>query len=71
MRDMETRNTKLIPWTVVVFLLLLRSHSFSWDYVCIDPGHGGSDDGCTGRIYGVKEKDVNFGVSHTAWEYLA
>ena len=56
------KKVNLTLWIVVVLLLLITSRSFSWDYVCIDPGHGGSDDGCSGRIYHVKEKDVNFGV---------
>ncbi len=64
------KKANSILWIVVAFLLLISSQSFSWDRVCIDPGHGGSDDGCSGRIYHVKEKDVNFGVGHTAWQYF-
>ncbi len=64
------KRVNIVLWIVIVFVLLISSQSFSWDRVCIDPGHGGSDDGCSGRIYHVKEKDVNFGVGHTAWTYF-
>jgi len=50
--------------------LLPRSQSFSWNYICVDPGHGGIDDGCTGRIYGLKEKNVNLGVGVWLYSYL-
>lgn len=63
-------KARSIPWMVIVLVLFLASQSLSWDRVCIDPGHGGTDPGCTGRVYGVQEKDVNFGVGPTAWTYF-
>jgi N-acetylmuramoyl-L-alanine amidase len=30
--------------------------------ICIDPGHGGSQSGNLGRVYGLLEKDVNLSV---------
>lgn len=64
------KRVNIVLWIVVVFVLLISSQSFSWDRVCIDPGHGGSQSGVEGRVYGVLEKDVNFGVGHTAWNYF-
>jgi len=64
------KKANSILWIAVAFLLLISSQSFSWDRVCIDPGHGGSQSGVEGRVYGVLEKDVNFGVGHTAWTYF-
>jgi hypothetical protein len=55
---------------VVAFVLLISSQSFPLDWVCVDPGHGGIHSGTVGRVYGVLEKDVNFGVGHTAWTYF-
>jgi N-acetylmuramoyl-L-alanine amidase len=59
------KKVNLILWIVVVFLLLISSQSFSRDYVCIDPGHGGDQPGCVGRVYGLLEKDVNLSVTLT------
>jgi N-acetylmuramoyl-L-alanine amidase len=64
------KRVNLILRMVVVFLLLISSRSFSRDRVCIDPGHGGTDPGCIGRIYGVQEKDVNFGVGLQLYHYF-
>jgi hypothetical protein len=56
------RKAHLILLIVVGFLLLVNSESFSWNYVCLDPGHGGRQSGNVGRVYGLLEKDVNLGV---------
>jgi hypothetical protein len=64
---------KTIYLIFVIMLSLFVIHisvSYGWDQVCIDPGHGGTDAGCIGRVYGVKEKDVNFGVGLEAWHYF-
>jgi N-acetylmuramoyl-L-alanine amidase len=67
---MKMRKSDLILWIVVAFLLLVNSESFSWNYVCIDPGHGGSQSGTVGRVYGVLEKEVNLGVGAWAYTYF-
>jgi len=36
--------------------------------VCIDPGHGGKDTGCTG--FGFKEKDINLAFSKRLAHYI-
>ena len=67
------KKANLILWMMVVFLLLISSQSFSRDYVCVDPGHGGIASGNIGRVYGLLEKDVNLGVgvlsSYSLWAY--
>lgn len=59
---------------VVVLIILVsmseRSLAPPYSVICIDPGHGWTDPGCIGGVYGVLEKDVNFGVGHTAWQYF-
>ena len=57
------KKVNLILCIVGVFISLISSQSFSRDYVCVDPGHGGSDDGTHGHVYGVLEKDVNLGIT--------
>jgi len=64
------KKVNLILWIVVTLLLLITSRSFSRDYVCVDPGHGGSQSGNIGRVYGVLEKDVNLGVGVLTSYYL-
>jgi len=56
--------------TTVLLVLISFSLSFSYYYVCIDPGHGGDDDGNVGRVYGLLEKDVNLGVGLMTHSYL-
>ena len=65
---MKWRN--LIFWLVLIVISITSSLSYAWVDICIDPGHGGTDAGCIGRVYGVKEKDVNFGVGLEAWHYF-
>lgn len=65
---MKTTNTFF--WLVLILISIISSSSFAWIYVCIDPGHGGTDPGCIGRIYGVEEEDVNLGVGLTAYNYF-
>jgi hypothetical protein len=60
---MKMKKLNLILWIVVALLLLIASRSFSWIYVCVDPGHGGSDPGTHGHVYGLLEKDVNLGIT--------
>ncbi|RQD76764.1 MAG: hypothetical protein D5R97_04070 [Candidatus Syntrophonatronum acetioxidans] len=55
---------------VLVFILFfscmvhsLEASSLSGRKVVIDPGHGGSDPGATGRVLGLKEKEVNLKVA--------
>lgn len=67
---MKTKEASSILWKVVALVLLISSRSFSLHWVCVDPGHGGIHSGTVGRVYGVLEKDVNFGVGHRAWTYL-
>lgn len=38
--------------------------------IVVDAGHGGVDGGVTGKITGVKESDVNLGISHKLCEVL-
>jgi len=65
------KKVNLILWIVALFLLLISSQSFSRDYVCVDPGHGGvSEPGNVGRVYGVLEKDVNLGVGLMVYSHL-
>jgi hypothetical protein len=35
------KEVGLFFWITVVYLFTMSSQSFSHDYVCIDPGHGG------------------------------
>ena len=64
------RKASLILWFLLAVLLLVSPESFSWVDICIDPGHGGTDAGCIGRIYGVQEKDVNLGVGLMVYSYF-
>ena len=64
------KRVNLILWVVVVFLLFTSSQSFSWIYVCLDPGHGGDQSGNVGRVYGLLEKDVNLGVGLMTYSHL-
>jgi len=50
-------------WLTVVLVCVNFSLSFGYYYVCIDPGHGGSDSATVGPIYGVFEKDANLTVA--------
>ena len=63
------KRVNIVLWIVVVFVLLISSQSFSWDRVCIDPGHGGFQSGTVGRVYGVLKKDANLGVGLAAYEW--
>jgi N-acetylmuramoyl-L-alanine amidase len=56
---------ELIVSLGITILLVLINYSFSFGYyyVCIDPGHGGSDSATVGPVYGVHEKDANLMVS--------
>lgn len=63
-------KASLILGLLLAVILLVSTESFSWDYVCIDPGHGGNHSGTVGRVYGVLEKDVNLGVGLTAYNYF-
>ena len=53
-------------WSVILLtaasLVFAGETCFCRDRVCIDPGHGGSDPGCVGRVYGVQENGVNLGM---------
>jgi len=56
-----------IKWIFLAALILTFTPSMSTvcygiNYVCIDPGHGGSDSGAVGRVYHVPEKDANLSV---------
>ena len=64
------RKASLILWFLLAVLLLVSPESFSWVDICIDPGHGGTDAGCIGRVYGVQEKDVNLGVGLKLYHYF-
>jgi N-acetylmuramoyl-L-alanine amidase len=64
-------KTSLILWLLLPIILLIPTETFSRDYVCVDPGHGGSDNGTHGRVYGLLEKNVNLGVGTQAhWRLL-
>jgi N-acetylmuramoyl-L-alanine amidase len=64
-------KTSLILWILLPIILLIPTETFSRDYVCLDPGHGGIDAGCTSTVYHLKEKDVNLGVGTQAhWRLL-
>ncbi|MGB8657430.1 MAG: N-acetylmuramoyl-L-alanine amidase [Candidatus Zixiibacteriota bacterium] len=62
------KATNLIFWAVIIMISIVSSSAYAKNYVCIDPGHGGTDPGTHGRVYGVLEKDVNLGVG--AWAYI-
>jgi hypothetical protein len=67
------RKVRLILWEIVFFVLLLVYQSFSWDYVCIDPGHGGpgawkygpngDERGTCGLVLKLSEQWVNLQVA--------
>lgn len=57
------RKSSLILWLLLPIILLVPTESFSRTYVCIDPGHGGSQSGTVGRVYGLLEKDVNLSTA--------
>jgi hypothetical protein len=64
------RKVSLILLLSSALILFISTESFSWVYFCIDPGHGGSDPGCIGRVYGIQEKVVNLGVGQTVCSIL-
>lgn len=64
------RKTKKILVAAILCILVVYAKSYAHNWVCIDPGHGGSDPGTHGRVYGVLEKDVNLGVGIMAFSYL-
>lgn len=49
-------------WAFILVTCLCPS-SHAINYVCIDPGHGGSDSGAVGRVYHFPEKRANLRVS--------
>jgi len=57
-------KTKIILLAVLVMISapLMSTICYGVDYVCIDPGHGGSDSGTVGRVYHVPEKRANLKV---------
>jgi N-acetylmuramoyl-L-alanine amidase len=58
------KKTLIVSLGITILLvLIIYSFSFGYYYVCIDPGHGGSDSATVGPVYGVHEKDANLMVS--------
>jgi len=57
------KKTNLIFGLLLMSILLIFSELLAQGYVCIDPGHGGTDPGALGKVYGVKEKDANLTVA--------
>jgi N-acetylmuramoyl-L-alanine amidase len=55
---------------VIIVISIVCSFAYAKNYVCIDPGHGGSQPGTVGRVYGVLEKEVNLGVGAWVYTYL-
>jgi N-acetylmuramoyl-L-alanine amidase len=66
----KMKRTNLIFWAVIIMISIVSSLAYAKNYVCIDPGHGGTQSGAVGRIYGVLEKDVNLGVGAWAYTYF-
>jgi N-acetylmuramoyl-L-alanine amidase len=57
------KKTLIVSWGITILVVLINfSFSFGYYYVCIDPGHGGSDSATVGPVYGVHEKDANLMV---------
>ncbi len=73
--DLETgdimKRMNLIFWIVLIGVSITSCLVYGWNYVCIDPGHGGTDPGTHGHVYGVLEKDVNLGVGAWVYTYLS
>jgi N-acetylmuramoyl-L-alanine amidase len=57
------KKALIVSLGTTIFLVLINfSLSFSYYYVCIDPGHGGSDSATVGPVYRFHEKDANLTV---------
>jgi N-acetylmuramoyl-L-alanine amidase len=58
------RKRKRILLAAILCILFVPAKSYAqYSWVCIDPGHGGTDPGTHGHVYGVLEKDVNLSVA--------
>lgn len=59
-------KNKSFSWQIlcaIILLILIYGNPFADSlYVCVDPGHGGYDNGTHGRVYGSLEKDANLNV---------
>jgi N-acetylmuramoyl-L-alanine amidase len=57
-------KTRKIFLEAILCILLVSAKCYAqYSWVCIDAGHGGTDEGTHGRVYDVLEKDVNLSVA--------
>ncbi len=53
----------LMIWITISAILLSTKMANAGDYICLDPGHGGSDPGACGPVYQLPEQWVNLQVA--------
>ena len=53
----------IVIWIAISAILLSLETVNSYEYICLDPGHGGSDPGASGPVYQLPEQWVNLQVA--------